>query len=158
MRLCHGLEHVEWTDELELCIQLQQIELKNQGLVVEIRESLANITLPPFPVSLQGLQVDKRKKGRGTLWVRVSETPELTRLCKELGRNLKNLELIIHEMPPQIVLGKFQTLSPERLANYLEAHAAFSLPLFEASTFALAEYHQTPKRSVFTPIQKFSLR
>lgn len=156
-RLCHGLEHVEWTDDLDLCVQLLKIEIKNQGLIVEIRECLANIAHPPIPVALQDIQVDKAKKGRGTLWTKVLKTTELDRLCKELNRNLKNLDLIIHDIPPQIVLGKFQSLSPERLANYLEAHAGLVFPSFEASSFALLESHQTAKRNIFTSIQKFPL-
>lgn len=157
-RLCHGLDNVEWTDELDLCIQLKKIEIKNQGLVVELRESLANVALPSFSVILQGIQVERSKKGGGTLWAKVMETPELARLCKELNRYLKEIDLKIYEIPPQIVLGQFQSLAPERLANYLEAYSAFVLPSFEATAFVLLESHKTPKRNIFTSIQKFPLR
>lgn len=157
-RLCHGLEHVEWTEEWDLCLQLQLIEIKNPGLLIEIQEYLANIVLPPFVVTLQGVHADKGKQGRGTLWAGVLENSELLRLRQELRRHLKAPDFIATETPPRIILGRFQTLSTEHLATYLEAHSSFTLLPCEISAFALLESRQTPKRIIVTPVQKFSLR
>ena len=68
-------------------------------------------------------------------------TPRLDQLLKDISKALKDIQLPAKQnfFKPQIVLGRFTALSPQRLAAYLEANNGFTFPPFEVNSLLLIQ-------------------
>src|SRR5262245_50786459 len=156
-QLCCGLAQVEWKEASDLFILIATLEINDEGLIVEMRERLREIDLPPFSVKLRGVQT-RYKKGSGSFWVGVEECQALLDLNKAIKMVLKDLEVKCSYFTPRVVLGGYKKLSPERLGAYLEEYAPFSSPPLAVPSFALVACHTTLKREIMTPLESFPFR
>jgi RNA 2',3'-cyclic 3'-phosphodiesterase len=152
------LSQVEWLEEADLSVQLQKIENRDEGFILDIKEALNELDLPPFSLALQGINIHRSKGERGAFWLEVKANLALENLNKSLRRILKQLGVKSVSFPPHVLLGTFQTISPERLGAYLESHAAFSIEQIPVQTFALMGCRATAKRLIYTSLQSFPLR
>lgn len=138
----YGLASVEWREEFF-------VECLNIGSEdpASVCEALEEVDVPPFQINVTGIRLDERQK---LFWAAVNEPAGLSLLLKTVNKNLKEQRIRTSPSRLQIVLGRYQTLSPQRVADYLETHGGYFSEPFWVTQFDL----RAGQRS----IQSFDLR
>lgn len=158
--LCFGLPNAQWIDAENFCIMIRDLGPIDAATKLDIDEDLTKISLPPFDVSLKGIGCSHQKNQEGNLWVIVEPSEPLSKLkhaidkvCQpyRLGRNGKG------KLNPHIPLAFYKNVVPERIAMYLEANGAFSIPSFKVERFSLLSCHITKKRLLMVEEASYQL-
>lgn len=157
--LCYGLPAVEWEDEENLNICLHHFEKINTPLLIDLQESLNTVSISSFQTSIKNVQHIHSRSGHGTLYLSIEPEQPLLKLKKEIDKSLKGLNIPLQgKFKPQIILGKYDQLNPNRLKEYLDYHSLYHLSInLEITHFTLASLHVTPKRVIYQKIKEYAL-
>lgn len=158
-RIANGLPSADWNDPENFYIHLQTIGKLNDQDRWDMIDKLGEIQLPPFRLSLKGLNYFPKRNITGSLWINSIHSQEIDALKKQINSQLKflNINSEKNHSPQAVRLATIQKELPERLALYLEANGPFISSPFEVNSFVLAEIHQSLKRSFYTVEKEYLL-
>jgi 2'-5' RNA ligase len=157
--LCYGLPSIEWVEKDNFHIQLLRLDNEDGNRLLDIQDALKDIYFPVFEIQLSGIGNIHRKHSGGSLWISITPSDPLEKLCRKIKRTIKPL-LSKNEMPaanPKVTLAQYSTLSPQKLGAYLETNGLFSLPPFLVDSFCLLSMHRNLKNIIYIEEERFSL-
>lgn len=154
---CYGLPHVQWTEEENFYLIVRYFGFLSDSNILELHERLASLFFLPFSFMLQGIGHSHSKGNRGVIWVGIKENLSLIALKKEIDYQLKDLCLPGDErVNPSLVLGRYERLSPQKLGDYLSAHADYQSEPIEVTSCLLIRSQQTSKRTFYQIIEHYT--
>ncbi len=154
---CYGLPQVRWVEEENFHLTLRYFGPLADPAVAAIHECLQNLFFQSFPLILQGMSHFPSKGNGGILWVGVAQNPHLSSLRKAIDRHLRELNLSIETRfsHPHIILGHYERLNPQRLGDYLTAHADYQSLAMEVTCYLLMRSFQTSKRMIYETLYHY---
>lgn len=157
-RLCYGIPHVQWAEQENFHIKLRSFGPLSDRDAALISECLATLFFVKIPLILKGVGHFHQKGNRGSLWVGVENSTELSALKKQIDQLLRNLSLRPeeHAFLPHVTLGRYDHLHPQKLGDYLMAHADYQSERFDVSCCQLLTSHQTPKHLHYKVVEEFN--
>ena len=156
-QICYGLPNVEWVEEENFLLSICHIGKVEEQLKLDILENLAEIHFPIFPINLFGIECSKSK---GLIWLNVEISDLIAQFGKEIERVLRSNKVEKKSQNyffPHVILGRFRSISYERLCEYLESNGLVSVPSIKVMFFSLYECHTSKKRSFYTEISRYPL-
>lgn len=153
---CYGVPHVQWVEEENFHLVLRHFGPLSDHDAALIEERLETLFFVKFSLVLKGIGNFHSKGNRGTIWVGVEQTAELSALKKEVDLHLRELPLRAEERSfhPHITLGRYDRLSQQKLGDYLIAHADFQSEPFEVDCCQLLTSHHTPKHLYYQLVEQ----
>lgn len=154
---CYGLPQVKWTEEENLYLILRYFGPLNDLVESNIHESLQNLFFTPFSFVLQGISHSRTKGNRNVIRVDVGNNLQIASLKKEIDRQLRDLHLPIEErsFQPHLILGYYENINPQRLGDYLTAHAGYQSTPIEVTSCLLMRSLQTPKHIIYETVEEY---
>lgn len=137
--LCCGIPGARWVPKEQLHLTLRFIGEVDGAQFRDIRQGLAEIDLPSFPLGLKGLGCFPPRKAPRVLWVGVEPAEGgLIRLRNRVESTLVRLGLEPEhrKFAPHITLARLQDPPLGRLTNFLSGNG-----LFAAEPFPVSEFH-----------------
>lgn len=136
--LCYGLPSIEWVDPDNFFIFLYTFHEADGNFLLDLKESLAEFSSSPFSLKMREIVPTQFKKGPGLLEIEMIESEGLRNLIAVIEKHLKNLSIKEKvKYKPHILLGKYLSLSSERLVHYLEGNPLFYFPALQAERLQL---------------------
>lgn len=154
---CYGLPQTRWNEEENFHLTLRYFGPIADSLVSQIHEQLENLFFHPFPLVLQGMDHSHSKGNHGTIWIGIAESAPLIALKKEVNRLIRHLPLQSDDrsFQPHVTLGSYERLNPQRLGDYLMAHAHYQSEPIEVKSCLLMRSLQTPKRMIYEIVEEY---
>ncbi|MEM9031997.1 MAG: RNA 2',3'-cyclic phosphodiesterase [Pseudomonadota bacterium] len=126
----------------------------------ELNEALAGLRQPHFEIRLKGLGSFGGSRLRA-LWAEVVAPPELRELQRAIVRAARRAGITLkhRRFVPHVTLARFRNswVEDAAFARFVERHAGFSLPVFEARAFALYASHLSPAGAVYEELARYPL-
>ena len=143
-RLTRGLPAARWTDADDYHLTLRFVGEVEPATFYEIGETLADISLPPFDLTLKGIGQFPPRGPLKHLWAGVEPNEGLARLKRRIDRVVAaaGAPPEARKWVPHVTLGRFRSAPPEhRLASWLAARNLFKARPFPVSSFGLYSSH-----------------
>jgi 2'-5' RNA ligase len=137
--ICTGLPDARWVDVQQLHLTLRFIGEVGEQLYQTIKNSLTEISEPPFSLTLQGVGCFPPKRPPRVLWVGIERNEPLMRLAEKTEHILvekTGLNPEQRKFSPHITIARFREPAPAKVADYLARHSSF-----RTSTFPVDELH-----------------
>lgn len=147
-RLCQGLPDARWTDLEDFHLTLRFVGEVDHETFYDIGETLGEISLPPFDLTLRGLGQFPPRGPLRHLWVGVEASEALERLRRRVERKVAAAGVAAERRKwvPHVTLARFRTPPPEpRLASWLGARSLFRATPFPVSSFGLFSSRLRPE-------------
>ena len=159
-RICCGLQGIQWQDEQNFHLILRSLGVLEDNQALDIAESLNQINLPPFELSINGISHTLAGRGNGILWASVRENADLIKLKKLIDKSLVDLQVPKEkkEAHGPIILGKFERLNENQLIDFLTSNSLFASKSFLIEAFSLFSSHITEKRVFYVEEGTFKLK
>lgn len=154
---CYGLPQVRWIEEENLHLILRSFGPLPDNAASSIHECLSTLFFTSFSLVLRGMDHFYSKGNRGIIWIGLTDNPQLNALRKEINRHLRNLPFLPEERSfmPHVILGYYDRLNPQRLGDYLMAHADYQSEPIEVTSCVLIRAIQTPKRTIYEVMEEY---
>lgn len=158
--ICRGLPGVRWLPSEQLHLTLRFIGEADDAVHVAIRRGLAEITCPPFPLSLHGVGCFPSLRRPRVLWVGLRGGEPLTRLQREVERAVVAAGLPPEERPfsPHITLARLREHREADMAPFLARNASFHTEPFTVDAFHLYSSTLTAKGAIHRREASYTLR
>ncbi|WP_068467380.1 RNA 2',3'-cyclic phosphodiesterase [Candidatus Protochlamydia phocaeensis] len=155
--LCYGLPQVHWKEENNFHLILRHLGSLSAAELVEIKDRLAHLFFLPFSLTLQGVGHFHSKSDRGTIWIGIQPNASLMTLKREIDRLLKGLPIQPEKISfqPHIILGYYDRLNPQKLGDYLMAHADYYSVPIEITSCTLFCSRQTSKHTIDETLEHY---
>jgi RNA 2',3'-cyclic 3'-phosphodiesterase len=149
-RLSFGLPNVDWIEPENNCIQLRFLGQLDGVVIKEVTEQLKELVFSPFYIQFNEIKV-LSEKNRGVLTLSLHSNLALQQLLSSIERNLKSLSVENNprSFHPHLVLGYFEKLKDNKLAEYLHLYSNPLLPSCEVRKIVLMSFHRTQKQLFF---------
>lgn len=151
--ICYGLPGARWVPPEQLHLTLRFIGEVDGATFRDIREGLATIDLPSFPLQLKGLGCFPPRKTPRVLWVGIDSPPAaLLTLRNRIEKNLVRLgiEPEHRKFAPHITLARLKETPKNRLTNFLAGNGLFNAEPFTVKNFHLYTSSLSAKGAVHT--------
>ena len=134
-----GLPRARWSAPHNMHITLRFIGEVDRGLAEDCALALESIAAPPFPLTISGVGQFGAGKHARVLWAGVEKSAALDRLHHKIESTLvrTGLEPEPRKFSPHVTLARLKDSPKERLAGYLQAHAALQVGPFPVDRFIL---------------------
>ncbi len=154
--ICYGLVRTKWVEEEQLHLTLRFIGEVDGSVFIDIKDSLKNVRIDPFPLRLKGLGHFPPKKNPRVLWVGMEPQDSVTMLRNRIESILVKigLEPERRKFSPHITIARLKDPPISKVARFLEERCLFSTTAFPVSDFCLYSSILTPKG----PIHKVEAR
>ncbi|MEO1017312.1 MAG: RNA 2',3'-cyclic phosphodiesterase [Pseudomonadota bacterium] len=139
-RLTIGLPAMRWTEPEQFHLTLRFIGEVDHGTFCEMGEQLADISMPPFDLQLEGIGQFPLRGPPNSLWAGVAKNEHLLRLKRRIDRTLEEvgLEPERRKFTPHVTIGRFRDAPPEkRFGSWLARRALFRSKPFPVHDFGL---------------------
>lgn len=153
--LTKTLPGVLWTEEENFHLPIRSIGPIPPQDAIDIENILEEVDFSPFFLQLHGVIFMKAEANRGSLLVKVKESPSLKSLKSQIEKGLIPYGRKKKEWEPLVTLGKVEHLNEERLIFFLQSHEGFQTEPFEINHFSLFRIHKTPKKILYEEIARF---
>ena len=159
LSLCRGVAGVRWVKPEQLHLTLRFIGGVTRERCVAIRESLASLHAPSFPLSLRGVGSFPASGGARVLWTGVEPSVPLVSLRDRIEERVvaAGCEAEGRPFSPHITLARLKGLPRHLLASYCARHAAFSAGPFAVKEFLLYSSVLTREGSIHTVEERYPL-
>ncbi len=136
--ICAGIPGVKWIDPEQLHLTIRFIGDADEALFVAIRQELAEITGPPFTLSLRGVGRFPPHREPRVLWVGLERSGELALLRDQVEQALVKvgLEPEGRAFSPHITLARLREPQVPLVSRFLERNGHFS-----GGPFPVTEFH-----------------
>ena len=156
--LMAGLEGVKWQREDQLHLTLNFIGEVPEPQAAEVGLALSAVTFAPFALRLEGVDIFGHRRRPRMLWtgVRQENIEQLQHLHAKIGRVLQGcgLEADPRKYVPHVTLGRFKGKA-RRVGLYLEYHAGYKSPAFEANAMTLYRSHLGHQGSHYVVVSSY---
>jgi 2'-5' RNA ligase len=148
--LCRGVSGVRWLPPDQLHLTLRFIGEADDAVDMAIRRGLAEITLPPFPLSLQGVGCFPSPRRPRVLWVGLSGGEPLKLLQQGVEAAVVAAGIPTEERPfsPHITLARLREQREADIAPFLTQNASFRSEPFSVDAYHLYSSMLTPKGAI----------
>lgn len=149
-RICSGMVGVRWVDGSQLHLTLRFIGDADGSLFGRIRQELAGVAGPSFPLYLRGVGSFPPRRDPRVLWVGVERSGDLLLLHHRVEEALARcgLEPEKREFAPHITLARLKGASFSGVASFLDKNRLFSVPPFQISEFHLYSSTLAPQGAI----------
>ncbi|MBT1073898.1 RNA 2',3'-cyclic phosphodiesterase [Geobacter grbiciae] len=137
--ICRGVPGVRWLPPDQLHLTLRFIGEEDDAVAAAIRRGLAEITSPPFPLSLQGVGCFPSPRRPRVLWVGLSGGAPLQQLQQKVEAAVVAAGILAEERPfsPHITLARLREHREGDVAPFLARNASFHCEPFTVDAFHL---------------------
>lgn len=134
-----GIPGARWIEPEDYHITLRFIGDVDRGLAEDCALALESIAASPFPLTISGVGQFGAGKHARVLWAGVEKSAALDRLHDKIESTLvrTGLEPEPRKFSPHVTLARLKDSPKERLAGYLQAHAALQVGPFPVDRFIL---------------------
>ncbi|WP_298273169.1 RNA 2',3'-cyclic phosphodiesterase [Geobacter sp.] len=148
--LCQGVPGVRWLPPEQLHLTLRFIGEVDDAVAGIIRRGLAEITSPPFPLSLRGVGCFPSPRRPRVLWVGLNGNEPLKRLQQGVEAAVVAAGIPAEERPfsPHITLARLREHREAEITPFLARNASFHSEPFTVDTFHLYSSSLTPKGAI----------
>lgn len=129
--LCCGLPSARWTPQEQLHLTLCFIGEVDGSTFLDIREALAEVTVPQFSLHLQGVGFFPPRGQPRVIWAGIEKSEPLHLLQRKITTRLFHLGLEPdnRKFSPHITLARLQQTPAAKVGKYLQNNGLFrSLP------------------------------
>lgn len=143
----------------QLHLTLKFIGDVEESVLVDIREALAEISLPPLTICLQGVGHFPPRGTPKVLWCGVSPAMETIQLRNAIEKALAavGIERERRKFSPHVTLARLRNSPLKRVTQFLAGNSMFETPPFRVDTFRLYSSVLSAKGAVHTVEAEFSL-
>lgn len=133
----YGIPGASWVDYEQLHLTLRFIGEVDGVQFSDIRESLAEIEVSSFSLTLKGVGFFPPRKTPRILWVGVAANDELLQLQKKIERRLVAVGISPEKrkFTPHITLARLKNTPEDRVGKFLMGNS-----LFQSDTFSINEF------------------
>ena len=149
--LCSGVPGAKWVDPGNLHLTLRFIGEIAEDVAGDVDDALARLRARRFPLQLAGTGVFGSGDRSRNLWVGVERSAELIGLRDKIEHALIRAGLAPEQrkFAPHVTLARLQRTAPDKLGEYLAAHAGFRAEPFAVEAFSLIASFPTRAGSVY---------
>lgn len=153
------LPGVHWTPSENLHLTLRFIGDSDCLAFASLRDALAELQFPAFPLRPQGLGVFPTPMRPRIIWLGLQADVRLSELQAGIETSLRKLGLPPENKPflPHLTLGRCKFPAPREVGAFLAKHRELSLPSFEVREFHLYSSLLSPKSAVYRREASYSL-
>lgn len=152
-----GIEGARWVAPQNLHITLRFIGEVDEDVAENIAEALDRIRAAPFTVTLKGLGAFGHPPH--ALWVGVDDAPSgaLAALRDTVESTLvrEGLEPEHRKYAPHVTLARFRKVSPNRIAQFMEANGGLALDSIDVTGFTLFQSHLRPEGAEYERVVEY---
>lgn len=137
--LCAGVPGARWAPPEQFHLTVRFIGEVDNGRSADIREALAQVSEPAFPLTLTGVRHFADGRRPRVLWVGIAPCPALERLHNKIEQALAEAgtERERRKFIPHVTLARLKNAPVDRVGRYLEEHGLFACAPFEVREFHL---------------------
>jgi len=137
-----GVPGARWIEARNLHITLRFIGEVEEGLAAEIDETLANLCVPAFALSLDGFGTFGRSKPNH-LWASVERAPALLHLQARVEAALARQGLVPEgrKYVPHVTLARFKDAPVSRIQDFIARNSPFRAGPWPVDHFVLYRSH-----------------
>ena len=148
--LCSGVPGAKWVDPGNFHLTLRFIGEIGEDVAADIDDALSRLRARRFTLEITGTGVFAGEKPR-SLWAGVERSPELTRLRDKVEQALIRVGLAPEprKFSPHVTLARLRNSPPDKLREFLVAHAQFRADPLRVEGFSLIASFQTKSGSVY---------
>jgi 2'-5' RNA ligase len=134
-----GVPGARWNEPHNMHITLRFIGEVDHGLAEDCALALESIAASPFRLTISGVGQFGAGKNARVLWAGVEKSPALDHLRDKVESVLvrTGLEPEPRKFSPHVTLARLKDAPKERLAGYLQTHAALQVGPFPVDRFIL---------------------
>jgi 2'-5' RNA ligase len=153
-----GLENVRWTPIENHHITLNFLGDVKPNLLPDIIESLEEISVPAFELSLKKIDIFEHS-GNGVIYLGTDTPKEIFSLNKKIFHSLNSLNLQLQNKKyiPHITLGRFKGTPQPDLLNYLKEFANYHTEKFLIDEYCLFSSQLKPTGPIYIEERNFIL-
>ncbi|MBN2143983.1 MAG: RNA 2',3'-cyclic phosphodiesterase [Candidatus Aureabacteria bacterium] len=157
--LCCGVPGAKWVEKPQMHLTLRFIGETDGGTFKEILDSLADVDIPPFLVTLKGIGYFPPHKEPNVLWAGIEKNEMLLRLKNKIDRVLVQLGLEpeSRKFTPHVTLARLKDTPIPRLIRYMGEHSLFKIPQIPVNDFVLFSSVLSPKGAIHLMEAAYSL-
>ena len=158
-RLASGLPGARWIDPANHHLTLRFIGEVDEGTAQDIDDALDQVTVQPFPVTIDGLGTFGRGHMAKTLWAGVQPSEPLRHLRDKVESAVVRAGLPAEErkFTPHVTLARLGDTPEARLATFLGANGMLLAGPFQADRFVLYESVLGKGGSVYHSLRDYPL-
>ncbi|HEY4135553.1 MAG TPA: RNA 2',3'-cyclic phosphodiesterase [Alphaproteobacteria bacterium] len=147
-----GVPNAAWTAPENMHLTLRFIGEVPEGSMGEIDDVLADVSVPPFELSLAGVDTFARGREPTTIWAGLDPSEPLHLLHGRIDKGLARAGFPNDERryTPHVTLGRLHRAPEMRVAEFVAAHNLFRAPPFGVEQFSLFSSHQASSGTVYT--------
>ena len=129
------------------------------GTLLDIKETLAGISRPPFSVFLRGVGVFPPRGLPRVVWAGIEPGEELGQLRRDIEKMLfaAGVPKEKQKFTPHLTLARLKSPNLGRLQEFLAGNSLLRSPLFAVSEFTLYSSQLTPKGAIHTALAVYPL-
>jgi 2'-5' RNA ligase len=148
--LCSGVPGAKWVDAGNFHLTLRFIGEIGEDVAADIDDALSRLRARRFTLQIAGTGVFGGEKPR-SLWAGVERSPELGGLRDKVEQALVRIGLPPEprKFSPHVTLARLRDPPPDKLRDFLVAHAQFRADPLRVEGFSLIASFQTKSGSVY---------
>ncbi len=148
--LCSGVPGAKWVDPGNFHLTLRFIGEIGEDVAADIDEALVRLRARRFALQIAGTGVFGGEKPR-SLWAGIERNPELAGLRDKIEQTLirTGLPAEPRKFSPHVTLARLRNPPPDKLREFLVAHAQFRADPLRVEGFSLIASFQTKSGSVY---------
>jgi 2'-5' RNA ligase len=148
--LCSGVPGAKWVDPGNFHLTLRFIGEIGEDVAADIDEALSRLRARRFTLQIAGTGVFGGEKPR-SLWAGIERSPELAGLRDKVEQALIRIGLPPEprKFAPHVTLARLRDPPPDKLRDFLVAHAQFRADPLRVDGFSLIASFQTKSGSVY---------
>ncbi len=148
-----------WVPVDQLHLTLRFIGEVDDTTLLVIRQTLAEVRAPGFPLAVQVVGHFPPRKAPHVLWVGAAAGAPLVDLQGQVERGVQTAGLAAEARPfsPHITIARLRETPPHLVAEFEKRHQAFACLPFQVTAFHLYESTLTAKGAIHTLLQSYPL-
>jgi 2'-5' RNA ligase len=154
-----GVHNANWTTPENMHLTLRFIGEVPENSMGEIDDVLADVSVPPFELSLAGVDTFARGREPTTIWAGLDPSEQLHLLHSRIDKGLTRAGFASDEKryTPHVTLARLHRAPELRVAEFVASHNLFRAPPFAVDQFSLFSSHQVASGAVYTVEADYSL-
>jgi len=158
--ICFDVPRIRWVPEEQRHLTIQFLPEVTQSQLKELSDSLSEVTIEPFSLTLKGVGVFPPRKPPRVLWIGVEKNSALTTLYTQTLSIIQALTITIEKrkFTPHVTLGRFKhSPTPNEIIPFLSRNNLFELAQIPITTFHVYQSILTPTGAEHTVVESYLL-
>ncbi len=157
--LSYGLPGARWVEPPNMHLNLRFIGEVDGGAFADIRDTLGDVRLEPFELTLKGTGFFPPKQSPHTLWAGVEKNESLTVLHSRVEAAIAKAGFPreTRKYAPHVTVARLNDTPINRLTGWLSGNALFKTPSFLVGSFCLYSSLLTGHGAAYEIEQEYEL-